>query len=177
MAEFSRNYFVAPVLLLAFISFGSVFIRSSSPQNENPPQLKGSVSKVDRLQSWIRERAIDKLPWSTTNNTEDYYEDVHETVTAMKTWAANGNHTNVLVDVISIGSSIRMDYLHKQRDTWASPHFIRNMLMATEMNTDRSILSGDASCQALEQSCAKSVETAVVDSDVERESRWLETNN
>jgi len=177
MAEFSRNYFVAPVLLLAFISFGSVFIRSSSPQNENPPQLKGSVSKVDRLQSWIRERAIDKLPWSTTNNTEDYYEDVHETVTAMKTWAANGNHTNVLVDVISIGSSSRMDYLHKQRDTWASPHFVRNTLMATEMNTDRSILSGDASCQALELSCAKSVETAVVDSDVERESRWLETNN
>ena len=47
--------------------------------------------------------------------------------------------------------------------------------MATEMNTDRYILSGEASCSAL--SCAISVETAGVDSDVKLRSRWLETTN
>lgn len=177
MADFRRQFFLGPVLWLTIISSGSVLFRSSP--NENPPQLKGSVSEVHRLQSWIRDRAIDKLPWSASNNTEDYYEDVHQTVAAMKTWAASqssdhDSDANVLVDVISIGSESRMDYLHKQRDTWASPPFVRNMLMATEMNTDRSIMSGDASCQALELSCAKQSD---VDSDVELESRRLQSNN
>jgi hypothetical protein len=179
MTEFGRQYFLAPVLLLAIISFGSVFtIRSG--ENENP-QLKGSVSKVDRLHSWLRERAIDRLPLSTTNNTADYYEEVHETVNAMKRWASQSsdthNHTNILVDVISIGSSSRMDYLHNQRDTWASPPFVRDILMATEMNTDRYILPEDASCRELDLSCAKSDETVGVDSDVKLRSRWLQTNN
>ncbi len=177
MAEFSRRqYFLVPVLLLAFISCGSLFLRSAS--DENPPQLKGSVSKVERLQSWIRERAIDKLPWSASNKAEDYDDEVRATYAAMNTWAAQSsdheNHTNILlVDVISIGSSSRMDYLHRQRDTWASPVFVRNMFMATEMNTDRSIISGDASCQALEQTCAK----PRVDSNVETTSRWLQPSN
>mmetsp|Transcript_23919 Transcript_23919/g.39432 ORF Transcript_23919/g.39432 Transcript_23919/m.39432 type:complete len:436 (-) Transcript_23919:862-2169(-) len=170
-----QRYFLAPVLLLAFISCGSVFSRSAA--GENPPKLKGSVSKVERLQSWIRERAIDKLPWSTTNKTEDYDHEVRETYTAMKTWAAQSsdheNQTNIiLVDVISIGSSSRMDYLYRQRGAWASPTFVRNMFMATEMNTDRSII-GDSSCQALELSCAE----PGVDSNVQIRSRWLQTKN
>ena len=115
MAEFSRQYFLAPVLLLALISFGSVLI-FSSPQNEIPYRLKGSVSKVDRLHSWLRERAFDRLPWSTTKNTDENYEEVYETITAIKTWASQSsdpnNHTNILVDVVSIGSSSRIDYLH-----------------------------------------------------------------
>jgi hypothetical protein len=180
MTEFSRQYFLAPVLLLAIISFESVLLKSG--ENENPPQLKGSVSKVDRLQSWLRERAIDRLPWSTTNNTADYYEEVRETITAMKTWASQSsdsyNHTNILVDVISIGSSSRIEYLHKQRDSWAAPSFVRGIFMATEMNTDRSILTGDdSSCQALELSCAKSDKTVGVNSDVKIRSRWLQSNN
>lgn len=50
--------------------------------------------------------------------------------------------------------------------------------MATEMNTDRSILTGDdSSCQALELSCAKSDKTVGVNSDVKIRSRWLQSNN
>ena len=174
MAEFSRHYFLGPVLLLGFLSFGSIFFRSSSPQHSNPPLLKGSVTKVDRLQSWMREHAIDALPWSTTNNTEDYYEEVNATLNAMRMWAGQNNNTkarNVIVDVISIGSFSRIDYLQNQRDTWASPAFVRNMFMATEMNTDRSIIFGNASCQALEQTCNS------LGSEVELRSRLLEANH
>src|SRR5210317_1912905 len=154
MAEFSRQYFLAPVLLLTFISFGGVFIRSSTTQNnESSPRLKGTVSKVDRLSSWLKER----IPWSTSGNTNTYeaYE-VNETLNALKTWvghSSNHNHTQ-LIDVVSTGSSSRKEYLRKQRETWASPQFVRNMIMATEINTET---GEDDSCQMLELACSKSV--------------------
>ena len=155
MAEFSRQYFLAPVLLLTFISVGGVFIRSSTTQNnESSPRLKGTVTKVHRLSSWLKER----VPWSTSGNTNTYeaYE-VNATLNVLKTWvghSSNHNHTHLLIDVVSTGSSSRKEYLRKQRETWASPQFVRNMIMANEINTEA---GEDVSCERLELACSKSV--------------------
>jgi hypothetical protein len=96
----------------------------------------------------MRERAIDMLQWATSDNSDQLYK-VNETINAKKTCFARSschNRTNILADVISVGSSRSTEYLRKQRETWASP--------ATEMNV---ISLGNASCQDLDPSCAKSV--------------------
>jgi hypothetical protein len=163
---------------------GWYFLTQSSPSeydatNNDVLHLKGSVTKADRLPSWLRNKAIDDLPFYATSENEtsaiidgEPFEEVDEELEAARLWAShaannkhddNNNATEAnqsqhpIIDVLSVGSSARIDYMNAQRDTWANnKHYVRDIFMESEMNTDSSIPDNGGSCQVLANECAES---------------------
>jgi len=124
------------------------------------PKLKGSVTRAVRLPSWLRDRAIDKLPFYSNpyNLSNSDLGEVNDALNAAQKWASqstqNKSSAAITVDVVTIGSMNRMEYMHTQQKTWASnTHSVRNVFIATEINTDNAIISNGGSCQELMKAC------------------------
>jgi len=99
----------------------------------------------------LREKAISKLSFANKNNiTNIDHQDINMWSSKQK---RSSNSTNAIIDVITVGSISRADYMNAQQ--WTNrKHSVRNVFKATEKNTYRSLSSG--SCQALVSSCASS---------------------
>eukprot|EP00804_Cyclotella_cryptica_P024635 CCRYP_001629-RA/>CCRYP_001629-RA protein AED:0.20 eAED:0.20 QI:0/-1/0/1/-1/1/1/0/475 len=169
------------VFLAAIFFAGWRLLSPAAQQSENnaviQQQLKGTVTKADRLPSWLRDRAIDKLPlYSSNGNGADGGSDAADDVTSWATHVANNNHpgeqhNHLIFDVILIGSTDQIEQRTSPTNTSASNahgrYFVRDVFMATEVTVDktmvleigtgaRNVSSSSRSCQDTLRSCAKS---------------------
>jgi len=118
-----------------------------------------TTTLAERLPSWLKERAIDKLPLYSNkyNVSSGKLGEVINAVSAAQKFVShhsqNKSSTGLVFDVVLIGSTNRMEYIQEQQRTWASKNnSVRTGLIATEINTDHTILKG-GSCQELLNSC------------------------
>ena len=162
----SQRAFLVPTFLLMMALFTSWRVLSSSFLRQlddddvaggrvgGQPPLKGSVTKADRLPSWMRARAIDKLPYymNRSHVPDGYLDEIKNAL-----FPKHGNNETVnqtIVDVITIGTVDRIKYMHSQQKAWASnKHSVRNVFISTERNLDDLILPVDANCQELIRTC------------------------
>jgi hypothetical protein len=156
---------------------GWIFLPPPTQPNDSTVHLQGSVTKADRSSSWLRERAIDKLPLYNPSGSDA--RDNNEA--DMKSWAthiANVSYSkeqrneNPIFDVVMIGSTDRLEYMASKRQSWASSkHFVRDVFMATEITADNGVaLNGDAitgdatthsgSCSDLFHTCSNYMDVA-----------------
>lgn len=166
----NRRALIIPMLLLPLAMFVGWYCLVRPPsfaqlvdnnaQNEEgvvvvgtQPKIQGSVKQADRLPSWLREKAISKLPFARTNVTNSDLSDVNEWASYTKR-KNNSTVNSTVVDVIIVGSVDRVDYMHAQQRLWAMrQNSVRNVFMATEINTYKSIKLGDGGCKELMHAC------------------------
>jgi hypothetical protein len=144
--------FTVPLLFLPIFFFaGWYYIGRSAGWQQN---LKAFEAKAERSKSWLRDRAIGKLPlYSDGGGVLD------EANAAAKEWASRsarndfGNST--VIDVITVGTVNSLGHMHKQQKTWASSdQSVRNVFIATEITTDDAIVASlNGSCRELMKSC------------------------
>ncbi|KAL7535327.1 hypothetical protein ACHAWF_005133 [Thalassiosira exigua] len=150
-----RRAFVAPTFLLfVALVLGWCILHISSPSSvvkEGQSGMNGSVTMAQRLPSFLRSRAIDKLPLHTLDDLGGG--EVDDALEVTRNWVSH-NRSRTVIDVISVGSTNRTEYMNAQHATWASSkHLVRNMVMASEINTDNPIISDGGNCQELMKSC------------------------
>ncbi|KAL7479124.1 hypothetical protein ACHAW6_004867 [Cyclotella cf. meneghiniana] len=170
------------LIFLAAVSFSGWHLLSPAAQQTESnavieQKLKGSVTKADRLPSWLRERAIDKLSlYSSSGNEADGGSGAVDDVRSWASHFANNNNPgeqskqSLIVDVILIGPTDRIEHRTSQRDTSATDdherYFVRDVFIATEVTVDKTMVletnsssanvSSSRSCPDTLRSCADS---------------------
>lgn len=170
------------LIFLAAVSFAGWRLLSPAAQQTESnaiiqQKLKGTVTKADRLPSWLRERAIDKLSlYSSSRNEADGGSGAADEVRSWARHFANNNNPgeqrkqSLIVDVILIGTTDRIEHITSQRDISATNdherYFVRDVFMATEVTVDKTMVldinsdsanvSSSRSCTDTLRSCADS---------------------
>ncbi len=175
------NYYarISVVLLLIITLPLLIFSFLSEAANEKDlnysKSLDGTTQKADRSPNFLRIKAIGKLPLynptedevkfgdyvDTASHHDGFYSDPNG-VTGSNADARDANRP--VVDVITISTVSRMKQQRRQRESWASDeHFVRHVLLATEVNMDTSYFSGlnngndgGGSCSNLYVTCVAS---------------------
>jgi len=161
---------ILPLLIFSFLSEAA-----NEKDLDYSKSLDGTTQKADRSPDFLRNKAVDKLPlYNPTEDEVKFGDDIdtatHHGVLENDSNGVNGgtadsqNANHPVVDVITISAVNRIEHQRKQRETWASDeHFVRHVLLATEVNMDTSYFfgmndgnDGGGKCSNLYVSCAVS---------------------